>query len=755
MTVIIGALPLFIQYGAYIHCTDFAKQQLPFIMETKRMLLSGAPFWSWNTYYGDNFIGSYGFYTLTSPFVWLNCLFPYKYMLSGIFFTLILKYICAFLASSAYLRKMDVSQSNAYIGGLLYAFSSYAISNSFYYHFFEPMIVFPLLLIAIERYIRSERFANTGLIAASFATVFINYYFAVCSFLAALMYVFTRLIFSDIHIKIVQLVRGVILVIFGIIIDAFILLPTAMQLMGGPRTSGGILTGLDYTAFPYFVERLRVLFMPQILEQPTSLFNQTAFNSTSVCLPLFGILGACIYIWKHKTSWITILVVISLIAFLSPVNTVFSLFTNPNYTRWAYALCLFLILPTVKLLDENPNPIKKIYIIPYCIILFSVFAYALYLGKDNTQFDGELKTILLLGYIVVSIVSLISLIIVCKYTHKTVISVLVSFCAVTQMLAFHSIRSDWYFNQVKYTDMKGEIKKYIIDNDFERSFDVMHHRTAFNCRYPNMSMYLNRPGVATSHSVQNNKIRRLINAIDSTNSILRITADPNCNFRSFFALMSVRDYVEYKDSLITDRSSLLNLYMDKDAEGYVSYINNDYIPMGYTYTSYIPETVIDSLNDIKPKQDIPLQLLANLSIPDSLQSIFSKYLKKGNIVSENSIDSVILDRKKICAKDFIGTTTGFKSKISLPKDDVVFYSVPSDDGFTAYIDGTPTTLYSANLGLSAIIVPKGVHVIEFRYIPKGFYLGLILTVLSIILSIIFFFCEKKHKNESLYNNTGL
>lgn len=35
--VIIGSIPLFIQYGTYIHCTDFAKQQIPFIMETKNV----------------------------------------------------------------------------------------------------------------------------------------------------------------------------------------------------------------------------------------------------------------------------------------------------------------------------------------------------------------------------------------------------------------------------------------------------------------------------------------------------------------------------------------------------------------------------------------------------------------------------------------------------------------------------------------------------------------------------------------------
>lgn len=60
-----------------------------------------------------------------------------------------------------------------------------------------------------------------------------------------------------------------------------------------------------------------------------------------------------LYCWENKKSWITALVLVSLIAFLTPLNTVFSLFTNPNYTRWAYALALFLTLASVKWMDAH------------------------------------------------------------------------------------------------------------------------------------------------------------------------------------------------------------------------------------------------------------------------------------------------------------------------------------------------------------------------------------------------------------------
>ena len=90
----IGILPSLLQYGAFMSYGDFANQQIPFIIETKRMFASGAPWWSWNTYFGDNFIGAYSFYTITSPFVWINCLFPYEYIIESITFTLFLKMIC-------------------------------------------------------------------------------------------------------------------------------------------------------------------------------------------------------------------------------------------------------------------------------------------------------------------------------------------------------------------------------------------------------------------------------------------------------------------------------------------------------------------------------------------------------------------------------------------------------------------------------------------------------------------------------------
>lgn len=747
VSVVIGSLPCFLQYGDYLLMDDFFSQEIPFIMETKRMFSSGIPFWSWNTFFGDNFISSYGFYTLTSPFVWLNCLFPHKWIVHSIFLTLILKYICTFLASKLYLRKMDVSESNANIGGLLYAFSSYTISNSYYYHFFEPMIVFPLLLVAIERFLHQERYNKTILVLAAFLTVFINYYFAICSFVAAAMYVFCRVIFNKKRMVLLKKVPlGLLLIALGILMDSFLLLPTALHLSGGPRATQGILTGLDFTAKPFFVERLRTLFMLQPIEEYTSLFQGTGFNSCSATLPVVGVFLALSYCWKYKKSWITGLIVVSLIAFLTPINTIFSLFTNPNYTRWAYALTLFLVLASVKWLDssENENAICLKSVSAYCCVAIVVFAFALWRGAGLEDPTNQLQFV---AYTLLLVISLGCLIVYFFTSQsKRILFSGILICAIIQMATFNILRSDIRFSLAFDTSRKDMVKKYLVNNKLERIADdsPMHYRTAFEARYPNLGLLTNRPSVSTFHSVLNTNLYKFVTIADTANVTFRNVFVPNYYRRSFYALMSVKESIVFHDSYNKKVCESMNYTQTFNDSQYTIYNNNDYIPMGFTYDTYITENIIDSLHKLTPQPDIPKVLLSHLVIPTCNRTVFAKYLKEEKSINFNAdMDSIVVCRQKNCSSSFEGTTFGFTSTINLPKEDFVFYSVPADKGFTAYIDDTETTIYKVNLGLSAVKVPKGLHEIKFTFIPRGLKEGLIITSIMLLVFLTMFYYERK------------
>lgn len=737
VTVVIGAVPLFFQYGDYVLIDDYFRQQIPFIMETKRMLSSGYPFWSWNTFFGDNFIAGYSFYTLTSPFVWLNCLFPYSWLLKTLFCTLILKYICAFLTARLYLKKMNISNDVASIGGLLYAFSSYAISNSFYYHFFEPMIVFPLLLLSIERFLNKDAYCKTTLMLASFLTVFINYYFAVCSFFAAALYVLCRISFSG-HLNkyLSRVPLGLLLTVAGILLDGILLLPIAYHLVGSARANQGILTGLDFTAFPFFVERLRTLFMPQVIEEKTSLFQGTGFNSCSASLPVVGIFLAILYCYRNKKSWITVLVLVSLIAFLTPLNTVFSLFTNPNYTRWAYALTLFLTLASAKWMDAHheERQISFNAFIIYVVTTMAVLAFSLIHGNGMQEKVNQWQFAF---YFIVLVASLFCLAIYIR-SEKPYKPLLVGIfvCVCLQMMFFHILRSDVGFSLFGDKDKANMVRPYLLENKLCRKVNntLFSYRTAFEARYPNLGLLTNRPSVSTFHSVLNSNLYKFASITDSNHVEFYNAFVAKDYKRSFYALMSVKENIKYQK------------------QGYEITESKDYIPMGFTYETYLTETVIDSLLQSPNKPDVPYAMLSNLVVPTDKEGIFSKCLTKGKgELDHSNIDSVVIERRKFSSIRFTGDTRGFFSEIILPKDNYVFYSVPADKGFSAYVDGIQTSLYEVNLGLSAVFVPKGKHYVQFKYVPIGLKGGMILSASMLATLLLLGWHEKRNliKNKLL------
>lgn len=735
LTVTLGTLPLFAQYGDYLFRSDYFMQLVPFIMETKRMMASGTPWWSWNSWYGDNFIGSYSYYTITSPFVWPLLLLPYGWVVKGCFVMLVMKYICAFLTSRLYLRKMGITTSVASVGGLLYAFSSFSVSQSSYSIFFEPLIVFPLLLIAVERFIRKEHYGCVALAAASFLVVFINYYFAVCSFLAAVLYLVCRLVGSNVKVGAGRIALGLAMVSLGVLADAFILFPTAMQLAGSPRT-GSFYMGFNLNMLVVGLERFRVLFMPQVLEAPTSLFCATSWNSTSVCLPVVGMLPVLLYVWHNRRSWITLLVVVALLFFLSPLNAVFSMFTNTTYTRWAYALCLFLILPTCRWLDEGCPGLRPHVVEWYASFCIALLAFTAFRGYWKLEEGvGESRSIQLACYVVALVVSLVALWLFSRRGGLVRLSLGIGVSVAVQMVLLHSLKGEAYCKAAGDEKHAGLVREYLVDNHLPRLTGDMHYRTAFGGRFDNLAHLLNRPSVRTYHSIQNNVTRKLLCASDTVFKAVLNRFTLSCNQRSTCTLMSVKEVIAFDDPHGNFCIDSLRLTKTGQGDGYTIYNNVDYLPMGFTYDSYVEAELIDTLYEQKPVADVPLQLLCNLSVEKSDEPLFAKYLRHGKLELSASLDSVVAERRKCVASSFTGTTTGFTSEITLPREDIVFYSCPADKGFSAYVDGRPTDIHSVNLGLSAVIVPKGSHTVEFRFFPRGLKAGMAVSLAAFMVCV--------------------
>lgn len=716
-TLAMALLPIMAFRGDLWLSSDFLHQEISFILETKRMFATGAPWWSWNTYLGSDFIGSYAFYTLTSPFVWINCLLPESLLEVGIAITFVLKFLCVAWLSFAYIRKMGLSHENSVLGAFLFTFSSFNIASLYYYHFYEPIIAFLILLIAIERLLRCEKWGMTAVALSAFAVTFVNFYFAIGSFIAALIYVFFRAFSCEINFSIKTAIKGLAAVVVGIIMCSFLLLPIFNQMLVTTRADAQ--SAFDTTAILNIIERLRTLLMPKVVEGTTAFVPRgSASYSNEACIAVFGLALAIIYAWRHR-DWLAALLVTFLVLYLTPLNGVFTLFTNPFYTRWAYAFTLIIVLCTVRVLDDKKS-LKKgviVYSIIASIVVLAFTAKVVFSGGLNMPGPRFFAQIALF------FVGLIALLLWCHVKISTRwLKVGVVGCVVVQMWLFllnlaainNGVDSQRYVSYVR--DIEKSLSS-AVDN----RVDFRGHKSDF-LSY-NLGLLLNYASVEGYHSVVATGVDSLFKVSTRDNwSNNKLRA--NVNQDDFDELLSVR--------YIYDIDSVGNV-AKRDAERF--------IPFGFTYESYITRSEFNKVFD-DTTRNLPKLLLSHLVIEDNDEASFKEVLRHGYV------DSVATSKNRVVANEFIGNSRGYKSFVDLAKNEVLFFSVPFACGFTATIDGSPTNIYKANLCLQALKVPQGKHTIVVTYFPPGLKTGVCISVIGLLLLMLILWSDMREKRRN-------
>lgn len=136
-------LPFIIyDHGYFLFVGDFNVQQIPFYSLAHDAVKSGNIFWSFTTDLGANFIGSYSFYLLFSPFFWLTLPFPnwmVPYLMAPL---LMLKFAVSRHDRRGVYRAFCKNQNYAVLGGLCMRFG-FSVYNIFFNHFNDVIAFFP------------------------------------------------------------------------------------------------------------------------------------------------------------------------------------------------------------------------------------------------------------------------------------------------------------------------------------------------------------------------------------------------------------------------------------------------------------------------------------------------------------------------------------------------------------------------------------------------------------------------------------
>lgn len=686
----LGLLPVYFDLKNF-GIIDFTTQIIPFLVETKRLLSEGFPLWSWNTFSGVNFPASYSYYTVTNPFMWIACLFPYKHILVGILLALYLKTICA-------------SENRCY----LY-----------------------LSLVAC-------------------ATILINFYFSATSFILGFLYlIFRAYDRNNLNWPLVLKSCGAVLV--GFLISSFILVPTIMNVMGSSRS--GIsedlwkILGYDPTipgsVVVYFLPMFKALIMPSITEISfgDSFPSIQSFISNHPYLTLFGFLPTLIYCIRRK-GWLMWMILILLICYFTPLKGIFSLFTTPIYCRWLYGFIMLCILATLYLIKDNERiSLRDLYIyIAVCIFIIGLnLAFSwLVCRKEGLSMTFVPQRIVEFSLFIINILCLI--IWVYNQRRLKLLLVMVALCCSLNLMAFSYACHTYLPNNNKSNADVHRLS--LFEMDFEENPHEFTHRFDDMTSFRNISMLQNRPGIYSFHSVFPKHLIPLRDITDSTKvSPTYALTNPAVKRSSMAALMSVKEVRDYRDSLEIGNKYSDGLILRTHGPRYDDYDFEHYIAPGFSYNSYITEKEILALNP--DSIDIPLLMLDNLVVKDEDEIIFAKIIPHGSINLRVGLDSLASERRQTNVNNFTGNSKGFKCTSDFNTDRVLFFSVIADPGFNAYIDGQKTEIFNTNLGMMSIVVPKGTHTIEFKYSLPSFTLGLILTCVGLVILCIMIWGIKK------------
>ena len=184
-------------------------------------------------------------------------------------------------------------------------------------------------------------------------------------------------------------------------------------------------------------------------------------------------------------------------------------------------------------------------------------------------------------------------------------------------------------------------------------------------------------------------------------------------------------------------------------DGYVLYENQNYVPMGFTYDYYVTKATYEaSVKTLRSNL-----LLRALVLEDEDVKAYGQYLTElpDAMLDDLHYDSYTqdcADRRAHSCSVFQMNNAGFHAEITLDKANLVFFSVPYDDGFTAYVNGEKADILQVDEGLMAVLCPAGASSIDFVYQAAGLSASRVVTAVAIPVWVVYvaYFVRRKRRS---------
>lgn len=689
-------LPITIlEKGLFFIGSDFNLQQMIFGEVMNYSLKEGSYLWTWFNDLGSDFIGTFSFYNLFSPFNVFTYLFParwYPYLCS---FLTIVKFGVGGLTSYLFLKRYVKNKKLVLLGSLLYSFSGFQFTNMLF-HYYDSVVLFPLLLYALDNLIYDNKKGYFALTVSLLA--FTNWFMFIGEVVFVVIYYIVKVICKSYVFDLKKFFNILLEGVLGTLLASVVLVPSLFFTISNPRISNSftLSSSLKYSSLINYIEIFRAFFFPSEVMIPRAYLDTANYASVDLYLPFVGSVLAISYSISKKKSWISILMFTCIFFMLVPIlNSSFFLFTTSYYARWFYMPTLVLALLSIKCIEENIS-IKSGTIISFLSLGVMILSYfVLKYRYPEVEYIHDIKyLIMMISFMIINLVILILI-----YKSKNKLKYLFIFT-----ILFVGIWSNYSIYKYRCNSLEYNKRYYNYIHSYkEIKFDDLVRTNSFTGCFSNQGIIFKNGNLLSFNTNMEGSAFEFYNSVDYQRLVsTSILVDSPLN-----QFLSVKYFISCTDEEKDD----YKLY--KDTKNYKIYLNDNYKEMGFVFNKYISNKEF-----LEKSTEEKYNIINSMIILDDEQITKYKDYYNGDV--------------KVNSNKFKFINNGFISDIDVSKDTLVLYSVPYDKGWKAFNNGREVEIENVDNGMMAIKINKGMNNVKFTYYPRGLKLGLWLSIVSYI-----------------------
>lgn len=767
---------LVVDRGLFQYCGDFNGQQIPFYTYMNGFLKNSAGQWSWETDLGSSSVNSYSFYLYGSPFFWLTMLLPQAWVPYSMVPMFLVKFGTAGLGAYWYLRRYASADHWAVIGACLYTLSGFTVYNTFFNHFVDCVALFPFLLCALDKTVYEDA---RGLFPLAVAVNLLNNYFFFAGQIVFLfLYFFAKVFSREYRVTAKRFGRLAFESLLGVAMGCALLWPAVLCLKDNPRTvdlSSGF-GFLMYGRVQQYFAILSSLFLPPDPTYLPNIFTDAVIKHTSMTafLPVVSCAGVWAYLKaKPKTALSKILWACLVMALVPVLNSSFYALNSSYYARWYYMPILMMCAATMRAVqDERIGLMEGVRPVAVITALFAVFALVPKREDDvwsigAVQYQSQFWL-----------------------TYLTAILGLLLFCGALRMrreknfprvllaciLGFSVFYSVVHIALGKFPQWQGDanyrIQCTVAAGKADLPDDHFYRLDAYGC-YDNIGLWMEKPVLQCFNSVVTPSIMDFYPRVGVKRDV---SSKPEQRLYALRGLLSVEYVVmprEQMESFAAEEGVAGYIYDHEDGT-FAYYRNADYVPMGFAYDKYIlleedPEEKADGeapaegggaqeANGEAGKTPAGGQLTEtekSVTLMELSETYRSNMLLRAIALTGDQIERYGAWLTPAAREDTFGLTyeayaqdaaarrgmacdvfeadgTGFTAHITLERENLVFFPVPYDEGFSATVNGAAAPVERVNGGLCAVPCGAGENTIVFTYQTPGLRLSASVSLAALL-----------------------